>query len=765
MIGIYGGLLVPLMFIPYVIFPFVFSKLIFFQVLVGLTFPAYLALAWMEPKYRPKSHLLYFAILGYFVALALSVIFAVDPLRAWWGNQERMNGLFTLLHFFAWMTMAVGVLHTWKDWRNLLVYEVGLSGIMATVAILQKLNPNLLLFPAGPRVGGLVDNPIYMAAYQIFNFFFLALLFWKMPQKSWRAFFIFMFVLDVIAFVLASSRGALVGLAAGIVCFVVYVGILSKDKRMRMGVLAGLAALMLAYGGLFLVRDNPVIATSPLARLVNFTGGVDTRFIAWQIAWEGFLERPLTGWGLDNFHILFNLKYNPESLRYGAYETWFDRAHNTVLDALSMTGIIGFLTYMSIFVVIFICTIRAYRKKWIDLPIAAILFSLPIAYFVQNLFVFDHPAGFSMSFLLYALIIAATKGEFIGEAPPKTDQKEAKEHVDTPWTAFVIIFILMLLMVWRTSILPFKASELSIKANSVMGINPEIGFEYAKQAADTPTMYLDEQTFLLSRNIISLMSNGTFQKLPNWQDMYALTKKLSEEEISRHPRNTHPNFIYARLSQEMIGLMPSEASVSEKYYQAAIATSPKRQQLFYGLARLYMMTGNIDPAINLFRTVISFDEDYGEGYWNLGLTLYYDKHQFQEGAEAMKKSQTVHYKYIFSNPRELVALMEAYAYLNDDESLTNMVNNIDDPQKFLQGNAEVYAQMAMVLTVKGKNDLRDTLLEKATKIDPKTPEAFNALVKSMETAPTSTPATVPSAAPPVVETATSTTQGSGGPRR
>ncbi len=72
----------PLVFIPVVIFPFVFSKLIFFQILIGLTFPAYLILAWIEPKHRTRFHLLYMAIVAYFVALALSVIFSVDPMRS-----------------------------------------------------------------------------------------------------------------------------------------------------------------------------------------------------------------------------------------------------------------------------------------------------------------------------------------------------------------------------------------------------------------------------------------------------------------------------------------------------------------------------------------------------------------------------------------------------------------------------------------------------------------------------------------------------------
>jgi len=413
-VGIYGGLLLPLVFIPTVIFPFVFSKLIFFQIIVGITFPAYIALAWMEPKFRPKKHILYFGILAYFIAIALSVVFAADPFRAWWGNQERMNGLFSLLHFLAWFTMAIGVLKNWTDWRRLLNYQIALSGIMAIVAIMQKINPNLLLFPAGDRVGGLLDNPIYMAAYQIFNLFFLALLAWKVRDRRWWWFYGVVGVLDVIAFFLTQSRGGLFGLGVGMIVFTLFLGLFHKKKKVKVALFSAIALLFVIYGTMFAFRGTDFIHNSPFKRYVNIGTSLTTRSIAWDIAWNGFLEKPITGWGFDNFHILFNEKYNPESLRFGQYETWFDRAHNTVLDVLSMTGLVGFLTFAFIYVAIFYSVIRAYKKEWIDLPIAAILFSLPVAYFFQNLLVFDHPAGFSMSFLLYGLIVAATSGEFVG---------------------------------------------------------------------------------------------------------------------------------------------------------------------------------------------------------------------------------------------------------------------------------------------------------------------------------------------------------------
>src|SRR3989338_11100566 len=193
------------------------------------------------------------------------------------------------------------------------------------------------------------------------------------------------------------------------------------------------------------------MSNSILSRLTHFTAATSTRFIAWEIAWKGFLERPLTGWGLDAFHILFNIKYNPKSLEFGYYETWFDRAHNTILDVLSMTGLFGFVAWTSIFVALFYLVWRAWKKGWIDLPIAAVLTALPVAYFVQNLFVFDHPAAFSMSYLMYALVIAATCGEFVGKKDDAIVAQKAEPRA-APWTLFVIAQIILLPVLWRDSV-------------------------------------------------------------------------------------------------------------------------------------------------------------------------------------------------------------------------------------------------------------------------------------------------------------------------
>ncbi len=715
-IGVYGGLLMPLIFIPVVIFPFVFSKLIFFQILIGLTFPAYIALAWMEPFYRPKKHVLYLAILGYFGALALSTVFSVDSMRSWWGNQERMNGLFTLLHFLAWLSMATGLLTKWEQWRKLLNYQIALAVFMAVVAMLQRIYPNLLLFPANDRVGGLLDNPIYMASYQIFNLFFIALLALKDERRAMRLWYAVAALFALFAFILAQSRGALVGLGAGVGVFAMYYAFFTEHRKVRMAVLGLLGVAVVSYGLAFAFRDTSLILNSPLGRLTHFNAAVSTRLIAWDIAWQGFKERPITGWGLDAFHILFNSHYNPQSLRFGSYETWFDRSHNTVLDVLSMTGLVGFIGFFAMFGALFYASWRAFKRGWVDLPVSAVLISLPVAYFVQNLFVFDHPAAFSMSYLLFALVIAATRGEFVGkkDEEKKEEREERKQHA-FPGVVTAILYVGAIVIVWNTSIQPFKASKLAILGSQAFAARQEdVAHDLYRSSLDIWTPYRDELSFLISRDLVTLSTRGQLTAYKRWEDFYRLAKQASEQELSRHPKNTNSQFLYARLVHEMAPVLKTSPAEVEERYRIAIATSPKRQQLYYGLARLYFQTSRPDQAIDVYRQVRDFDPENGDGSWTLGVSLMYDVNKKEEGAKEVVRSQTAQHPYRLTDPREILILAEAYALLGEEEKITVLISKLPS---LPQGDGSLYASLAHQMDALGKGALRDQVLQYGESVD------------------------------------------------
>ncbi len=679
LIGVFGGLLMPLVFVPVVIFPFVFSKLIFLQILIGLTFPAYLALAWMEPSARPSKHLLVGSLVFYLSAIGFSALFAVDPARSWWGNQERMNGLFTLLHFLAWFFMATGVLKTWAQWRRLLNFEIVLSVVMAFVSMLQTQFPKLLLFPVYGRFGGLLDNPIYMAAYQIFNIFFTLWLLTKASTRNVKLLYGAAILFQLIAFFLTKSRGALVGLAAGLLVVGFITALTVKDRQIKRRVVASVSVLFILYGILFAFRNTEVIQNSPFERITSgLTVAPVPRFIAWRIAWEGFKERPLVGWGFDNFHILFNLKYNPHSLRYSQYETWFDRSHNTVMDVLAMTGIVGLVGFVAVYVALFWSLLQGYRQGRLDSISFALLVGLPVAYFIQNLFVFDHPAAFTMSYLLFALVVGiSSHGFHLPGAEPKELPAPTlgKPHA-FPAITFCLIQLVALGIVWRYSVLPFKASRIMIQANSAFQTRPvryDVALELFKMANAIPTPYLDEQVYLMARNLTELAQDPALKTHPKRDELVALTKKVAQDELARHPRSTNMLFLVARFYQEIAALYPADTQTALQLYQRAVETSPRRQQLFFALADFYYRQNQPEIAMSYEKKAVDEDPELGQAHLAYGISLLFRKKDAVNGPPEILLSQTSPFPYELG-VRELPAVSEAAFLVKDKAALGLLID-------------------------------------------------------------------------------------------
>jgi len=83
--------------------------------------------------------------------------------------------------------------------------------------------------------------------------------------------------------------------------------------------------------------------------LKNPDGSVSGRLLLWSSALKAFRERPVLGWGAENFDYGFDKYYNPQFYRGGINETWSDRAHNWFLDFLVMGGALGLAFYLAIF--------------------------------------------------------------------------------------------------------------------------------------------------------------------------------------------------------------------------------------------------------------------------------------------------------------------------------------------------------------------------------------------------------------------------------
>src|SRR5438105_119115 len=78
-------------------FPYITGKNFLFRIVVELVLLCYVMLALAEPKYRPRTSWLMWAVLAFVAWMAVATVFSIDPIKSFWSNFERMEGYIGLV--------------------------------------------------------------------------------------------------------------------------------------------------------------------------------------------------------------------------------------------------------------------------------------------------------------------------------------------------------------------------------------------------------------------------------------------------------------------------------------------------------------------------------------------------------------------------------------------------------------------------------------------------------------------------------------------
>lgn len=391
------------------LFPFIVGKYVWFRTsidlaliffLLGLLFNHQHQSAEISINQRLKSlfkHPLIIAVTIFVFFFLLASLFAFDSQTAFWSNFERGEGGFQIFHLWLFFLLSIMLFREEKDWQKLFVVSLIAGVLMALYGLAAGLGWQGFVGPAfddsAYRFQGSIGNPAYVASYAIFLIFYaLYLLSTKYLHKFRSAGAIFLYILIavfLIVFWAAATRGSFIGLIAAIAAFVGY--LVFVHKKWRKWLISGVVILLLVVSLLVAFRDTPFVKSIPGSRLFDISVTVDTfrhRLLAWGMALEGWKQRPLLGWGPENYNQVFDRNFDPKffepSQGFGA---WFDRAHSIYFDYLVETGILGLLSYLGIFVVLYWFILK---KAFNDSVFQkALMFALPVAYLVQGLVLFD----------------------------------------------------------------------------------------------------------------------------------------------------------------------------------------------------------------------------------------------------------------------------------------------------------------------------------------------------------------------------------------
>lgn len=407
--GVLGGLflllLLPLFVADSLFFPYITGKNFAFRIIVEVIFAAWVVLALYDTQYRPRASW----ILGAFAAF-VGIVFVADlagvaSAKSLWSNFERMEGFVTIIHLFLYFVVASSMLTTARLWRNYLNTALAVMVLVALYAFAQ-LAGLVGIMQGGVRIDATLGNAIYMAVYMLFGIF-IALYLAVRANKTWmRGGYIVLALVFGSLLIMTGTRGTALGLVGGLAAAALYAAWSAReDVRVRRTAGGVLLALVLLGSAFYLARDSTFVRESPaLSRIasISLEAGA-TRFAIWDIALVGFRERPLLGWGQENFNYVFNEHYMPSLY---TQEPWFDRAHNVYLDWLIAAGVLGLGAYLTLWATAFLGTLRVRRTDSHDgdftLGERALLLGLLVGYAIHNAFVFDN----LISSFFFATILA-----------------------------------------------------------------------------------------------------------------------------------------------------------------------------------------------------------------------------------------------------------------------------------------------------------------------------------------------------------------------
>lgn len=609
-------LFIPLLISGEFFFPYVFFKGIVFRLIVIFGLSSLLIYFWQSKLHKLAKNWLIISAFSFLLILPLTSIFSVEISDSLWGGFERMEGAFYYLFLLGFLFILLQIFNQDKHWEKVFLFITASSLLVDLLAIFQKLGFNFWLIKYDGRIGGTLGNAAYLASFALLSLIFLLFFFYKYKKYRWLSGVAI--GLNLLTIFISATRGTLLALFLSL--FLALIFLLFKknllSSKIKMYVSGALLLMVIFFGSIFIFKDTSLIQNiEPLQRLSSISLEDATsvsRLVTWQYAWQGFLERPIFGWGLENFDLVFNQYFDGR-----VSENWFDRAHNNYLDILTTGGIVSLLAYLIFVYFVFRSIYLLHKNYKIDYFIWLIFTFGWLAYLIQNIFIFDSINSLILVLFFVALLHHLSNAEY-NEVFWSIDNKIFKLIALFVLTSFLIFLIIFCV------ILPIKINRTFFQALQTSDIN---NFQqHTNQALAYPffSLFNKEIFIFASEQVRSQVASQDQLNLP-WiisgledfvhKDVKAyldlsyfynlqatltkdtnLARKNIESLLALLPDNPNRYMIFGQLGKSYIFLM--EKDNAEKYLKQAYDLKPDDQR-----------------AWDLMTMYIYFDDQYTLRYY------------------------------------------------------------------------------------------------------------------------------------------------------
>jgi O-antigen ligase/tetratricopeptide (TPR) repeat protein len=686
---IYLTLTVPLLVSTSLFFPYITGKAFMFRLFVEIATLLYIVLATFNRAFLPRKSTILAAVAVFTVVLGVATMTSIDPEKSFWSNFERMEGYVTILHLFFFFVVTTSVFRTKQAWYALFNTTLAISVIIGlrafsdysptqgsssfTKAVGETFKGIKFFFeslfgglPATVRIQGTLGNSSYLGVYSLLHAFIAGLLLVSLrAAKKFKEspvlhiVYVLAGLFNVIVLYNTGTRGSFVGLVAGffVMALIPLLLVFFGKGKIRDTVSAGtkstikkfsavvLIVILLAVGFLGINKDSNFVKSSDLlnrfSSLITFDVGNifetqgKARMLLWGMAWKGVQERPILGWGQDNFPYVFAKYYNPEMY---AQEQWFDRTHNVFFDWLIAGGILGLLSYLGLFFaliyVLWKKTILNKENPLYDILEKSVITGLLVAYFVHNFFIFDNLASYILFFVLLAYVnqqSSVTGAATAGDSYVSKFESRFGVAMDTALarTAVVLVAVLAFGYVSNNAVYkPYMAGRSlidalqlsqpeSLKVLGAGATSPKKILALFKQALSYDTFANTEIRERLAETVPTIINGSKDAEVVS--GFTTLVASEYQKAIKETPTDPRP-YVFLSMYLQKFGLYKE----AEIYMDQALVLSPNKQSFLFQKGIMQVSLTEYASATMTFKKAYDLEPASSESRVLYALSLIYD---------------------------------------------------------------------------------------------------------------------------------------------
>jgi len=494
---------------------------------------------------------------------AITQLFSYDQLMSFNSTFNRMEGFWYTVSIFSLYMIGSTSRITPKDW-SLFFRSWAVVALLVTVCGFLLDKPNIDYY----RLAATLGNPSYLAHYLYSSILFLFL-----SIDDLRIFKRYYYILVPFCLILLAGLFFTFARTTYLELIVSLILYTTLRRKTILTLRLNAKSFTLITGILLTICAVPFLYRNHLIYLLSHTNTVNDRVRLWKIALLGIKEKPLVGWGSDNFIYLYD-KYQQDTA--STSPVLYDRSHNVFLDWFVHGGVVSGSCYILLWLALVWCI----RQTTLDSHKKALLMAWWAGSVIYLFFNIDN--------LINWLLLSIVSLYVLANCPPEhlfisTNRRLLK--------GLCFASVLCTGCMAYFSLIPVVQSYIIARQFDTADFNGKLTSLENLSKRDSPA------DFTMAKPIYEYCYEVLASDLPEAQknNYTSLATKFLENQIKKRPPSIHLLSLTADLYAQ---LHEPELAVSK--YREIIRINPAIQLPYFQLGRLFFSLHDYQLAYTYF---------------------------------------------------------------------------------------------------------------------------------------------------------------------